>query len=203
MVVFQNKSIHKYWFGSLKHRKTKAIVQFMVWAPWAPNTINICWAPKMSWAPIASKKHVGSNGSPAHFGSPADIDGVGSPGSPGRPDRGGKPREPRRGKPRNSKRCWQHNRQLWTEAMCAKEQFFTKNFPFLILRTLREGLLDRLFPKCWHRQQKRGLTSAIIFLMDLSTMHWGPPKVIIYHKKVMISPTTLPTLSFHPGALKY
>ena len=23
MVVFQNKSIHKYWFGSLKHRKTK------------------------------------------------------------------------------------------------------------------------------------------------------------------------------------
>ena len=85
-----------------------AIVQFMVWAPWAPwapNTINICWAPKMSWAPIASKKHVGSNGSPAHFGSPADIDGVGSPGSPGRPDRGGKPREPRRGKPRNSKRC--------------------------------------------------------------------------------------------------
>ena len=142
-------------------------------APWAPNTINICWAPKMSWAPIASKKHVGSNGSPAHFGSPADIDGVGSPGSPGRPDRGGKPREPRRGKPRNSKRCWQHNRQLWTEAMCAKEQFFTKNFPFLILRTLREGLLDRLFPKCWHRQQKRGLTSAIIFLMDLSTMHWN------------------------------
>ena len=53
--------------------------------------------------------------------------------------------------------------------MCAKEQFFTKNFPFLILRTLREGLLDRLFPKCWHRQQKRGLTSAIIFLMGLST----------------------------------
>merc|ERR1711947_58573 len=66
-----------------------AIVQFMVWAPrapWAPNTINICWAPKMSWAPIASKKHVGSNVSPAHFGSPADIDGVGSPGRPGSPD---------------------------------------------------------------------------------------------------------------------
>ena len=101
---------------------------------------------------------------------------------------GGKPREPRRGKPRNSKRCWQHNRQLWTEAMCAKEQFFTKNFPFLILRTLREGLLDRLFPKCWHRQQKRGLTSAIIFLMDLSTMYWGPPNCDLSQKKVMISP---------------
>ena len=93
---------------TMSSEDTLALVQFMVWAPWAPwapNTINICWAPKMSWAPIASKKHVGSNGSPAHFGSPADIDGVGSPGSPGRPDRGGKPREPRRGKPRNSKRC--------------------------------------------------------------------------------------------------
>ena len=56
------------------------------WAPWAPNTINICWAPKMSWAPIASNMLFGSDGSPAHLGSPADIDGVGSPGSPGSPD---------------------------------------------------------------------------------------------------------------------
>ena len=36
-----------------------ALVHFMVLgsrAPWAPNTINICWAPEMSWAPIASKR---------------------------------------------------------------------------------------------------------------------------------------------------
>ena len=50
------------------------------WVPWAPNTINI-W-----WAPIASNMVFGSDGSPAHLGSPADIDGVGSPGSPGSPD---------------------------------------------------------------------------------------------------------------------
>ena len=66
-----------------------ALVHFMVLgsrAPWAPNTINICWAPEMSWAPIASKFLFGSNGSPTNFGSPADIGGVGSP---GRPDGGG------------------------------------------------------------------------------------------------------------------
>ena len=33
----------------------------------------------MSWAFIASKKEFWSNGSPVHFRSPADIDGVGSP----------------------------------------------------------------------------------------------------------------------------
>ena len=27
-----------------------------IWSPWAPNTINICWAPKISWASIASKQ---------------------------------------------------------------------------------------------------------------------------------------------------
>ena len=27
-----------------------------------------------------------------------------------------------------------------------------------------------------------------IFLEDLSTMHWGPSKVIIHHRKVIISP---------------
>ena len=27
-----------------------------IWSPWAPNTTNICWAPEISWAPIASKQ---------------------------------------------------------------------------------------------------------------------------------------------------
>ena len=58
----------------------------MVLGSRAPNTINICWAPEMNWAPIASKFLFGSNGSPTNFGSPADIGGVGSP---GRPDGGG------------------------------------------------------------------------------------------------------------------
>ena len=54
-----------------------------IWSSWAPNTSNVCWAPKISWAPIASKQEFWSNGSPGHFGSPAENDGFGSPGSLG------------------------------------------------------------------------------------------------------------------------
>ena len=34
--------------------------------------------------------------------------------------------------------------------------------------------------------RKGGLTFARIFFEDLSTMHWGPSKVIIYHQKVIV-----------------
>ena len=58
-----------------------ALVHFMVLgsrAPWSPNTINICWAPEISWVPIASKLLLGRNGSPTNFGSPGrpNVGGV-------------------------------------------------------------------------------------------------------------------------------
>ena len=34
--------------------KYRALVHFMVLGSRAPNTINISWAPEISWAPIAS-----------------------------------------------------------------------------------------------------------------------------------------------------
>ena len=46
----------------------------------------------------------GRDGSPAHLGSPADIDGVGSPGSPGRPDRGGEAQGAQTGKAQEFKK---------------------------------------------------------------------------------------------------
>ena len=60
--------------------KYRALVHFMVLGSRAPNTINISWAPEMSWAPIPSKFLV--------------IDGIGSPVSPGRLDGGGDYWEP-------------------------------------------------------------------------------------------------------------
>ena len=79
-----------YWFTIVMTRFIQwklqlALVHFMVLgsqAPWAPKSIIFCWAPEMTWAPIASKFLFGGNGSPTNFGSPADIAGVGSPGRP-------------------------------------------------------------------------------------------------------------------------
>ena len=54
----------------------------------------------------------------------------------------------------------------------------------LFINSLRGGLLVHMHPKSWHCQKGRGtLPLARIFLEDLSTMHWGPSKVIIHHQK--------------------
>ena len=46
-----------------------------------------------------------------------------------------------------------------------------------------------MHPKSRHCQKGGGvLPLARIFLEDLSTMPWGPSKVIIYHPRVIISP---------------
>ena len=65
--------------------KYRALVHFMVLGSRAPNTINICWAPEMSWAPTASNFLFEAMGAQLIL-EPADIDGVGSS---GRPDGGG------------------------------------------------------------------------------------------------------------------
>ena len=55
------------------------------------------------------------------------------------------------------------------------------------ISSLRGGLPVHMHPKSWHCQ-KGGGGSWQDFLEDLSTMHWGPSKVIIHHQTVIISP---------------
>ena len=100
--------------------KCVALVHFMVLgsrAPWAPNTINICWAPEMSWAPIASNFLFEAMGAQLISGAQqilmvlgaqgvqGDQMAEGANGSPGSPDNSGAQttREPRQlGSPDNS-----------------------------------------------------------------------------------------------------
>ena len=57
MVVFQNKSIHKYWFGSLKHRKTKYSIFTQLYENnvfWCKNLqVGILWKHWWNWSIIS------------------------------------------------------------------------------------------------------------------------------------------------------
>ena len=70
----------------------------------------------------------GSDGSPAHLGSPADIDGVGSP---GRPDRGGEAQGAQTGKAQELKKDVDSTTGNYGLRQCApKNSFLPKTFPF-------------------------------------------------------------------------